>query len=219
MHHRSDTFAFDMTADSFHDADDVIEVAEGTPYCYICLDSMNGPSGDAYELMAPCACQTYIHRSCLDGWRRMSKTEKPQTHCPTCKTAFQMEVSTLPLTRVERAIQTVSTYWFPFAWRYVTIVWVLLFVADFSHWCGADISSKLSLLCGYLSSSTLSILFPVLAVCLSVLVAIILYNVATGFLYSFGKTPSIVATTPLKIPDPPRVLNLRPLLTNTASMV
>ncbi|KAF0687945.1 Aste57867_20437 [Aphanomyces stellatus] len=62
-----------------------------SPCCYICTESTNARAGDLMELMAPCACRTFVHRVCLDNWRRVSTAASSATHCRTCKSAFEME--------------------------------------------------------------------------------------------------------------------------------
>ncbi|KDO16780.1 hypothetical protein SPRG_17736, partial [Saprolegnia parasitica CBS 223.65] len=51
-------------------SDEAIPVLPSSPFCcFYCLDDGNGPERSATELIAPCACATYIHRDCLDTLR------------------------------------------------------------------------------------------------------------------------------------------------------
>ncbi|CAK4104279.1 unnamed protein product, partial [Aphanomyces euteiches] len=78
-----------MSVDNMgEDSEVVVAVAVDTPSCYICLDSMCGLEGDDLELIAPCACQTFVHRRCLDDWHKSSNSK---AHCQTCKSAFEFE--------------------------------------------------------------------------------------------------------------------------------
>ncbi|OQR91154.1 hypothetical protein THRCLA_09090 [Thraustotheca clavata] len=54
--------------------------------CYICLDS-----DVKSEIIAPCSCSTYVHRSCLEKWRLTSTSEEALTHCPTCRSRYRLE--------------------------------------------------------------------------------------------------------------------------------
>ncbi|KAF0687941.1 Aste57867_20433 [Aphanomyces stellatus] len=184
-------------------------IEDGTPYCYICLDATSGPAGEPTELMAPCACQTYIHRTCLDGWRCVSSGKSSRTHCPTCKTEFQMERST-DSTRVERALETIAAHWWVFSYRWVLTVAAVLFIFDASAWYDSD--DKLMRLSGYLSNGALTLVGPIVGSILLASVALILNNFAQGCLYSMGKVPKVVHEEPIQVPDLlGRVMNLRPL--------
>ncbi|KAH9197808.1 hypothetical protein AeNC1_000175 [Aphanomyces euteiches] len=192
---------------------DLAEAHNGSPYCYICLDSVNRTSGDDLELIAPCACQTYIHRCCLDGWRRTSQTINCQTHCPTCLKAFQME-SSAPLTKNEHGYEVISTYWWRFMSAYILVVSAVVFLFNFTHWYHADSATELDLLPGCFSIAALSLFYPIIVITLAVLGFCILYNMTLGILNICGVATGATTTAPIKIPDPPRVQNLRPLLTN-----
>ncbi|EQC36655.1 hypothetical protein SDRG_06092 [Saprolegnia diclina VS20] len=70
-------------------SDEAIPVLPSSPYCcFYCLDDGNGPERSATELIAPCACATYIHRDCLDTLRVSSRMPNAMTHCGTCGEAF-----------------------------------------------------------------------------------------------------------------------------------
>lgn len=56
--------------------------------CYYCLDVDEESEKD---LIAPCSCKTYVHRKCLDEFRRKSYTPTSVTHCSVCKDAYQYE--------------------------------------------------------------------------------------------------------------------------------
>ncbi|KAF0726085.1 hypothetical protein Ae201684P_020473 [Aphanomyces euteiches] len=62
------------------------------PQCYLCMESTLGGENEPMELIAPCACQTYIHRECLDRWRITSNTRNAMTECPTCRSPYKTEV-------------------------------------------------------------------------------------------------------------------------------
>ncbi|OQR86678.1 hypothetical protein ACHHYP_10240 [Achlya hypogyna] len=57
-----------------------------TACCYMCWDA-----SVASELIAPCACTSYVHRACLDKWRSTSLTLDAATHCPTCRSPYDLE--------------------------------------------------------------------------------------------------------------------------------
>ncbi|OQR91162.1 hypothetical protein THRCLA_09091 [Thraustotheca clavata] len=61
------------------------------PYCYMCLDNCCDGKDMPMELIAPCPCESYVHRKCLDHWRVTSYTVNAMTHCPTCKTAYVLK--------------------------------------------------------------------------------------------------------------------------------
>ncbi|EQC36653.1 hypothetical protein SDRG_06090 [Saprolegnia diclina VS20] len=54
--------------------------------CYMCWSSTS-PS----ELIAPCACTSYVHRDCLERWRATSSTADAPTHCPTCRMRYVLD--------------------------------------------------------------------------------------------------------------------------------
>ncbi|KDO24574.1 hypothetical protein SPRG_10105 [Saprolegnia parasitica CBS 223.65] len=54
--------------------------------CYMCWSSTS-PS----ELIAPCACTSYVHRDCLERWRATSSTADAPTHCPTCRLRYVLD--------------------------------------------------------------------------------------------------------------------------------
>ncbi|KAF0718861.1 Aste57867_1425 [Aphanomyces stellatus] len=60
-------------------------------YCYICHSSTSSPPQTPTELLAPCACSSYVHRTCLDTWRIASASQLAKSHCPTCKSAYEIE--------------------------------------------------------------------------------------------------------------------------------
>ncbi|ETV91648.1 hypothetical protein H310_13894 [Aphanomyces invadans] len=78
-------------ADDAHVGDDVQLTIAEEPYCYLCLDSTHGAVFSPTELIAPCMCQSYIHRQCLDHWRATSNTLHAMTHCPTCRTPYETQ--------------------------------------------------------------------------------------------------------------------------------
>ncbi|KAF0682740.1 Aste57867_25143 [Aphanomyces stellatus] len=85
--------------------------------CYLCADVTHEPT-DAMELIAPCACRSYIHRSCLDDWRRTSIAAK--SNCPTCTQPYEMEeAETMPTNVVEVAWDVLLGCWF----NIFTCVW------------------------------------------------------------------------------------------------
>ncbi|KAF0718860.1 hypothetical protein As57867_001423, partial [Aphanomyces stellatus] len=103
------------------------------PSCYICRDLKavdHGNGGDALELVAPCVCRSHVHRGCLDAWRRCSLSKTALSHCPTCKTAFELDPTpSIPwqLDRVGQlgaaAVMRVATY----LWAWTVLAAMCLF--------------------------------------------------------------------------------------------
>eukprot|EP00760_Papus_ankaliazontas_P032248 PhM_4_TR5708/c0_g1_i1/m.94667 len=53
--------------------------------CWICL------SDEARsELFQPCACNSFVHRSCLHRWRYTGTHLRSYTHCPNCANAYRL---------------------------------------------------------------------------------------------------------------------------------
>ncbi|CAK4083660.1 unnamed protein product [Aphanomyces euteiches] len=61
------------------------------PHCYMCMDTTNGSENSAMELIAPCLCQSFVHRKCLDHWRVTSFTYNAMTECPTCREQYHFD--------------------------------------------------------------------------------------------------------------------------------
>ncbi|KAF0698080.1 Aste57867_11277 [Aphanomyces stellatus] len=61
------------------------------PSCYMCMESTRGGVDSPMELIAPCACLSYVHRHCLDHWRATSNTYHAMTRCPTCHQNYAFE--------------------------------------------------------------------------------------------------------------------------------
>lgn len=64
---------------------DVCEV----PVCRICLQE----EIDMDSLISPCQCSgssKYVHRECLNEWRRMSRNPIANTQCMICTTTYQL---------------------------------------------------------------------------------------------------------------------------------
>jgi hypothetical protein len=57
--------------------------------CRICLQEDN-----IKNLISPCLCRgsnKYIHRECLNQWRRLSDNQEQNNKCPTCKFEYHIE--------------------------------------------------------------------------------------------------------------------------------
>lgn len=54
-------------------------------FCY------NSDSSIFSELISPCQCTTFVHRSCLDKWRCASHNPDSLTECDACLTPYQIE--------------------------------------------------------------------------------------------------------------------------------
>ena len=67
-------------------------VAEQMETCWICLQDspLNSKAGEGEELMKPCRCNSYVHRSCLNEWRHQTQINPRNFwNCPNCTTAYQ----------------------------------------------------------------------------------------------------------------------------------
>ncbi|CAK4669865.1 unnamed protein product, partial [Aphanomyces euteiches] len=62
-----------------------------TPYCFRCNDSTNGGENSPMELIAPCSCQSYVHRKCFDHYRITSVEFSVIYYCPTCRDKYEIE--------------------------------------------------------------------------------------------------------------------------------
>ncbi|KAF0687942.1 Aste57867_20434 [Aphanomyces stellatus] len=183
------------------------------PSCYLCTETQSSSSTaqcDPIELLAPCACQTYIHRACLDDWRRMSTTSNARTHCPTCKSAFEFESLCL-WDRVHRGLDVVSPLYlrlYSFPW--FLVAFALVFVTHFVKWPTFLVAKvALFVFCGL---KTLLVLWaPPLALAVLATAAIAIHDVVYEGLAFIGAVP-----TPVKFKDTLSVVrNLRPLMPST----
>ncbi|KAF0726086.1 hypothetical protein Ae201684P_020481 [Aphanomyces euteiches] len=96
-----------------------------TALCLVC----NQPHGTigvlATELIAPCSCQTYIHRTCLDKKRCTAIAIHSMTECQTCHVKYELEpISSLNPNGLKKKIDRAKL------WRGL----VLLAVVLFSSW-------------------------------------------------------------------------------------
>ena len=60
---------------------------EESKQCRFCLDD-----ADDDKWISPCKCrgsQKYVHKRCLDAWRRTSINPRALTHCTVCHTAYK----------------------------------------------------------------------------------------------------------------------------------
>lgn len=57
----------------------------------MCIYCLENDKEENDELIAPCSCKSYVHRSCLDTFRTSSTTLLAMTHCSVCKDAFEYE--------------------------------------------------------------------------------------------------------------------------------
>ena len=72
-------------------ADEEIGISEicETPICRICLQE----EIDMNSLISPCQCSgssKYVHRECLNEWRRTSRNPLAMTQCMICRTTYQV---------------------------------------------------------------------------------------------------------------------------------
>eukprot|EP00992_Anisonema_acinus_P004580 TRINITY_DN16030_c0_g1_i1.p1 TRINITY_DN16030_c0_g1~~TRINITY_DN16030_c0_g1_i1.p1 ORF type:complete len:201 (-),score=38.97 TRINITY_DN16030_c0_g1_i1:53-604(-) len=58
---------------------------DGNFTCWICLES-----ADRNQLIRPCGCAEYVHRSCLDQWRFSGINPQSYTRCPNCHFVFKL---------------------------------------------------------------------------------------------------------------------------------
>lgn len=59
--------------------------------CRFCLDTNQSEDN---PLIAPCRCNgtsKYVHRACLDAWRKQSLNPKAITQCTICSTPFRIQ--------------------------------------------------------------------------------------------------------------------------------
>ncbi|KAH9110812.1 hypothetical protein LEN26_013625 [Aphanomyces euteiches] len=96
-----------------------------TALCFVC----NKPHGTievlATELIAPCSCQIYIHRACLDKKRCTAIAIHSMTECQTCHVKYELEpISSLNPNGLKKKIDRAKL------WRGL----VLLAVVLFSSW-------------------------------------------------------------------------------------
>lgn len=88
-------------------------MTSGDRQCRICLetdlDDQDHDHDDGAVWLAPCQCKgssRFVHRHCLDTWRRSSINPRSLTHCTTCGTVYKtrrvgVEVSLLLMTLME----------------------------------------------------------------------------------------------------------------------
>ncbi|OQR86701.1 hypothetical protein ACHHYP_10241 [Achlya hypogyna] len=68
---------------------EAVPVLPSAPYCcHYCLDDASGPAGSSTELIAPCACEAYVHRQCLDTIRITSRMPNAMSQCGICHTLY-----------------------------------------------------------------------------------------------------------------------------------
>ena len=57
--------------------------------CRICLEEDN-----IKNMISPCLCRgsnKYVHKECLNQWRRLSDNQEQINQCPTCKFEYHIE--------------------------------------------------------------------------------------------------------------------------------
>jgi hypothetical protein len=64
--------------------------------CWMCHGSQA-----PWEMIRPCACAAFVHRSCLDRWRSVSPNPTSFGACDVCQTPYEFEDD--PLVPVDRA--------------------------------------------------------------------------------------------------------------------
>mmetsp|Transcript_103998 Transcript_103998/g.298991 ORF Transcript_103998/g.298991 Transcript_103998/m.298991 type:complete len:138 (-) Transcript_103998:247-660(-) len=67
----------------------VSSTIESAPACRICLDGASSRS--AGSLIQPCRCESFVHRSCLDNWRRAGVNIENVTRCEACRSDFRFD--------------------------------------------------------------------------------------------------------------------------------
>ena len=66
-----------------------LELEEGLPICRICLEPDN-----IDNMFSPCKCsgtQKYVHKKCLNNWRRQSVDNDNYKRCNECLTEFKFK--------------------------------------------------------------------------------------------------------------------------------
>lgn len=103
--------------------------------CIICLqaDCDDAEVGDdGRELMAPCACRSYVHRHCLNMWRSNSMVPGAMTECPTCKSQYQYEHVPGADPAATEAVLQRKIYWARF--KRVMLTFLAIFVGSMAVW-------------------------------------------------------------------------------------
>ncbi|KAF0698081.1 Aste57867_11278 [Aphanomyces stellatus] len=94
---------------------------DNAPTCYMCMESTHGCFDTPLELIAPCACQSFVHRKCLDHWRVTSYTYQAMTRCPTCHQDYTFDtVQVYNDEKLQHAI------WKEQLWRWGLVLGVIL---------------------------------------------------------------------------------------------
>eukprot|EP01063_Lacrimia_lanifica_P016194 TRINITY_DN22807_c0_g1_i1.p1 TRINITY_DN22807_c0_g1~~TRINITY_DN22807_c0_g1_i1.p1 ORF type:complete len:352 (+),score=56.71 TRINITY_DN22807_c0_g1_i1:49-1104(+) len=90
---------------------------DGQHTCWICLDHV-AEASIPEDVLRPCPCAVYVHRSCLDEWRFSTLSSQTRDFCPTCKQPYEVDVlpgrrSTPSLGLVGTAVAVMLGIWIP----------------------------------------------------------------------------------------------------------